>query len=163
MIFVLRKAGMMSSEYDSQVSDKEIVDFNYQFEIYDKPDNTFFDILTVANLAYDVNKRNGNDLQNSVTINLSIESSNYSIAPSIIPDKILKKNYFFDGTTANTAEQKYMYDLISANTEKIDIKDSSGKPTGEQKYKFEFKCTKTEYNTETTGKIRLMEFKRENN
>ena len=115
MIFVLRKAGMMSSEYDSQVSDKEIVDFNYQFEIYDKPDNTFFDILTVANLAYDVNKRNGYDSKNSVTI--KIYEGN-TIKYSILPDKNLAKDYFFNGDNVSSSE--YIYNKISSGNSIIE-------------------------------------------
>ena len=160
MIFVLRKAGMMSSEYDSQVSDKEIVDFNYQFEIYDKPDNTFFDILTVANLAYDVNKRNGYDSKNSVTI--KIYEGN-TVKYSILPDKNLAKDYFFKGNSV-TSGSEYIYNKNKTSSgSSIIEKYASKKTNNEEESQHRFECIKTEYNTETTGKIRLMEFRRENN
>lgn len=157
MIFVLRKAGMMSSEYDSQVSDKEIVDFNYQFEIYDKPDNTFFDILTVANLAYDVNKRNGYDLKNSVTIKIYEGST---VKYSILPNRSLTKDCFFNGDNVSSSE--YIYNKTSSGNSIIE-KYASKKVNNEEEFQYRFECIKTEYNTGTTGKIRLMEFRRENN
>ena len=55
MVLVLQRGGRMSAEYDSQLSDQALLDFNSQFEVYVGQDNTFFDVITVVNLAYDVN------------------------------------------------------------------------------------------------------------
>ena len=149
MMIVLQKAGRMNHEYENQMSDRELVKFNSQFEIYAKEDNTYFDIMTVANLAYDVNKKNGYDAQNSVEIKIQ-QAGNETILYSILPHKSLQKNYFFD--KENTAQQKYMYDLVSEYGTKME--------NGE--YTHRFKCLTTKYQ-EATGKVNQMVFKIQNN
>lgn len=113
MIFVFRKAGQLSSEYDTQLSDSELVKFNSQFELYAKKDNTYFDVITVSNLAYSVNNQNGNDTSenNSVKIYI-INKNNDSILCSILPDSSLKRNYFFKGGDVTT-NQLYMYEEVA--------------------------------------------------
>lgn len=155
MVLMLSKGGSISSEYDSQNADNQLVKFNSQFEIYDREDNTFFDIITVANLAYDVNKRNGYDDSNSVIVELCLENKN-SVSHSIFPKKNLQKNYFFPGmnTNADKKNQVYMYDLIP----KYGTKNEDGT------YKYNFKCEGTKdaekisYN-QTTGKVKEIIFK----
>lgn len=159
MIFALRKAGRMSAEYDSQLSDIELADFNSQFEAYAKDDNTFFDIITVSNLAYDVNKKNGYDAQNSVQIKLE-NQNNSNIAYSILSQESLKRNHFF--VQENTSvPQKYMYDLVPEYTERENVLDHEGNVIN-QKYKYRFKCIQTAY-SQATGKVTEMKFKIENN
>ena len=97
MVFILRKGGNIGAEYDSQLGDRAIVEFNYQFEIYDKKDNTFHDIITLANLAYNTNKTNKCDPQNSVSIKLCNDPAGLHVAYSILPDEKLKQNYFIEG------------------------------------------------------------------
>lgn len=159
MIFVLRKGGMMNAQYDSQKAGDQLVKFNSQFEVYAKDNNTFFDIITVANLAYDVNQKNNWDAQNSVTIYVCKSNQN-SVTYSILPNQDLKKNYFFNGATADVNNQKYMYDLITGYAPKKDELEE-GKENPEYRYKFD--CVKTDYN-EITGKVKEMKFlKVENN
>ena len=95
MVFMLRKGGSMSAEYDSQISDNELAKFNSQFEFYDKDNNTFFDIITVSNLAYDINKINGWDENNCVKVQIVIGEGNQRGTYAIIPDENLEKNYFY--------------------------------------------------------------------
>lgn len=153
MIFVLRKAGQMTAEYDVQRSENELASFNGQFEVYDKRDNTFFDIITVANLAYDVNKKNGNDPNNSVSIRIVNKGATEY---SILPNDNLPKNHFFEKEDVN--KPKYMYDddIIGEYTK---IKD----PNSENiQYFYKFNCTEVKYN-DVTGKVKEMCFTIENN
>jgi len=150
MVFVLRKAGSMSAEYDNQMSDNERAKFNGQFEIYDKEDNTFFDVLTVMNLAYDINKRTNWDAQAGVTVKI-INENNENVAYSVLPNENLKKDYLFKGTTEDS---EYIYlatgeSIIEKYTKRTD--DNSANI-------YSFKCTKIEYNT-ITGKVKEMNFK----
>ena len=85
MVLVLRKAGKINAEYDTQMSDNELARFNSQFELYVRDNNTFFDVITVANLAYDINKKNGYDQKNSVTVKIKEGNTvKYSIFPQQI-------------------------------------------------------------------------------
>lgn len=152
MIFALRRAGVIANEYDSQRSDTEIVNFNRQFEAYAKDGNTFFDIITVANLAYDVNKKNGYDAQNSVEIRLENEN-NTNVAYSILCNANLAKNHFF--VNENTGSSEYIYgNLVATYAKKKE--DASGVPTTE--YEYQFNCIGTKYNN-VTGKVEQMRFK----
>ncbi len=160
MVFILRKGGNIGAEYDSQLGDRAIVEFNYQFEIYDKKDNTFHDIITLANLAYNTNKTNKCDPQNSVSIKLCNDPAGLHVAYSILPDKNLKQNYFIVGepviNTPTPVSSFYIYSekppyLPQTLMEQYTTKDDTGKLT------YSFECIETQYN-EKTGKIQLMKF-----
>lgn len=147
MILVLRKAGSMSAEYETQRGDLELANFNSQFEYFARDDNTYFDIMTVSNMAYDVNRNNGYDANNKVEIKIKGNNVTYSI----LSNKDLERNYFFD----KDDKQIYMYDndkLLPYTQLKLNSEE----------YAYKFVCKKTEYN-EVTGKICEMQFKIENN
>ena len=99
----------MSAEYDSQTSANELVKFNSQFEAYAKEDNTFFDVITASNLAYNVNKENKWDSKNGVEVKLYLDDSPKA-SYSILIVGALKKNHFFEGEGSDINKQKYMYD-----------------------------------------------------
>lgn len=99
----------MSAEYDSQTSANELVKFNSQFEAYAKEDNTFFDVITASNLAYNVNKENKWDSKNGVEVKLYLDDSPKA-SYSILIVEALKKNHFFEGEGSDINKQKYMYD-----------------------------------------------------
>lgn len=153
MIFVLRKAGSMSAQYDQQISENELTKFNGQFEVYAKEGNTFFDVLTVANLAWDVNKKNNWDEQTGVTIKI-INENNDQVDYSVLPNQILKKNYFFKGGDA-TGETVYIY---NADSETSIIDEYTARNDDNTKYIYQFKCTGITYN-DITGKVKEMLFK----
>ena len=92
-VLVLRKGGQLSAEYDRQNADNELVKFNNQFEAFHKDDNTIFDVITAANLAYDVNKKCGWDEPVGVKVELIISGTEkYYILPT---RKDSEKNYFY--------------------------------------------------------------------
>jgi len=146
LVFMIRKGAAIGSEYDNQISDAELAKFNGKFEIYDKDNNNFMDIITVCNMAYDVNKKNSYDAQNSVKIKLFMTAST-SATYSILADANLKKGYFFKGDSAGN--QEYIYNLVSENTKLND----------EGNYINTFKCIYRNYN-KITGKIDEMHFKK---
>lgn len=145
MIFALRKAGRLSSEYESQRADLELVNFNSQFEYFARDNNTYFDIMTVSNMAYDVNRNNGYDANNKIEI--IIKNDNDHILYQILSKEALERNHFFE---KETDKQIYMYDTTLLDYTKL-------KPDTEE-YIHKFVCTKTDYN-DVTGKICEMQFK----
>ncbi len=151
MIMILRKAGSMSAEYDSQATANELVKFNSQFEAYVKTDNTFFDVITAANLAYDINKKNGNDSSNGVEVflykNKAMKDSDIEYSVLNRPD--LAKNFFFEGK--NTNKSKYIYSEIISTY--ADTKEDVTTTT-EYQYYFEGNA---EY-SDVTGKVNKMNF-----
>lgn len=154
MVFVLRKAGVMSAEYDNQISDRELAKFNGQFEVYAKEDNTFFDVITVANLAWDINKKNGWDEQAGIKIKI-INENNEQVAYSVLPKQNLPKNNFFKGETGETSI--YIYNGYEVS-EKSMIDFYTQRKADNTDYIYKFKCTEIKYN-DTTGKVSEMSFK----
>lgn len=110
MVIFLRKAGSMSAEYDTQISDNELAKFNSEFEIYARDDNTIFDVITAVNHAWDINKKNGFDQGNSVTIKIVKGSK---IQYSLIPSPESRKSYLFKGN--GVGEIQYIYDLTKSD------------------------------------------------
>lgn len=147
MVFVLRKGASASAEYYTTMSDTELAEFNSQFEVYDRDNNTYFDVITVANLAYDINKKNDYDETNAVIVEVEIDENRYLLQNS---DSLEKGKFLLNGVSSG---QYDMYDLVLENSEK---KDNSNE------YKYYFTCTKISYNS-TTGKVNEMKFKRYKN
>ena len=150
MMVMLGKGGSLNAEYNSQ-ADNELVKFNSKFEIYDRPDNTFFDIITACNLAYDINKKNGYDAQNSVQVTVVIDEGGQKGEYVLVPDANLEKNYFMkDG------DPVYIYDLVQEYTENKQV-------AGDRQYKYVFECkgvddiSRIEYSS-ITGKVESIRF-----
>lgn len=158
MIFILRKAGSLSAEYDTQISDNELAKFNSQFEAYVKDDNTFFDVITVANLAYDINTKNGWDEQNGVDVKIYKKNGQpmYSIlvTGNISNTQNLQKNYFFEGETADQTRQKYIYG--EEVLENIDTKNED-----DTRLKYKFICDNEITYNEITGRVKEIKFRRD--
>lgn len=149
MILVLRKAGKINAEYDAQMSDNELARFNSQFELYAREDNTFFDVITVANLAYDINKKNGYDSKNSVTV--KIKEGN-TVKYKILPQSI-EKNHFFKGESSETI---YIYNDVQTDLEEKSMIDyyTDGIEQNEGfKYNYLFSCQNDIHYNGITGKV----------
>ncbi len=148
MVLVLRKAGKMSAQYDNQIANNELTKFNGQFEIYDKNDNNFFDVITVANLAYDINKKNGYDKQNSVTVEVNDGSETYSI----LPNSNLPKDHFLKNN-----RNIYIYIYNSENGQSLIEEYGARNEENSTQYQYRFKCNGISYN-QTTGKVNEIKF-----
>ena len=165
LVLMLRRGGQLNANYDTQMSDNELAKFNSQFEVYAKSDNTFFDVITAANLAYDVNKRCNWDAQAGVSITI-IQNGNtnnvlYSL-PAGPSGARLGKNCFFDKTN----HVKDIYNPLDGENDKSIVQiNTSRKDTDDSTYLYKFNCTASNsitYNS-TTGKVQNMTFSRENN
>ena len=146
MVLVLRKAGKMSAQYDNQIANNELTKFNGQFEIYDKNDNNFFDVITVANLAYDINKKNGYDEQNSVIVEVGDGSNVYSISSNAE----LPKGHFLKNN-----QKIYIYS--SEEGPSLIEKYGARKQDDSTQYQYLFGCTEIIY-SQTTGKVKEIKF-----
>lgn len=58
-VFTFNSAAEFAKTYDDKISQTNLQAFNSQFEIYDRDDVTIYDIITLANLAKDINEENG--------------------------------------------------------------------------------------------------------
>lgn len=154
MVLFFNKAGSMNMEYDLQLSADELDKYNSKFEEYNRTGNTFQDIISVINLVWDTNYKNGYSPNNCIKLdiqctNASIptEYSDYKRNFSVIPLNALPKGYIYkkkstdaDGTTDKMYiyENKFMECFV----------------------KYKFKCTDCTYSTEkiSYGKVNYMRF-----
>ncbi len=145
MVLVLHKGGQMSAEYDSQLSDQTLLDFNSQFEVYNVPDNDFFDVITVVNLAYDVNVKSKWVAGDGVVVKIQgMTSGTYELPDS----QKIQKNEMLKGSTP-VGIYKDLIPIFAPLQE-----------DGEREYKFP--CIEIGYN-QATGRVNKMVFQQENN
>lgn len=95
-INMMRAGGSVNKAYDETQIQYQINGFNYQFEIYQKDDNTILDMVNLLNLAYSVNNDNGYDINNCVTIEVNIGYKTFRI-PRVTRDEVSDSIAFYDG------------------------------------------------------------------
>ena len=143
MIVMLRRGGKLSAAYDMQQSDNQLVAFNSQFEAFDKDDNSFYEIITVVNLAYDVNYKNEYDDKNCVQIYIR-DSQTGATKYSLLNSPNARRDSLFNGEDA-THEPIYIYNV------------NSGTSIMTQYKALTFSCLETKYSN-VTGKVTAMTF-----
>lgn len=149
MMLLLRKGGQMSSEFDSQLSNNELLKFNSQFELYKRSDieNTFFDVITVVNLAYDVNTSTQWQAKSGVTVEIR-EGANPKF---YISDSVkIEKHKMLD---ASNHEKDIYSEIIEKYTQLKNDDPAQG-------YRYKFICEKIDYNT-ASGKVNQVIFRAE--
>ena len=131
---------------------------------YDKKNNTIMDMISVANLAYSINKDCGYDPTLGVSITIKANNKQYQV---LVEEENLTRNQIkVDGTIIST------YDLLTKSLGDLGITTGSDEKLTETKYqdkktiyKYVFSCVKIgaesnpgiEYHN--NGKVSNMEFK----
>lgn len=131
-------AGRFNSEYDSHYDNQEILEFNSKYESYNRKNLTYFDIITVCNLAWDNNQKFGWDNPKSkIEVKMFYKSEEYTLNK--------EKNEFLllHGNKQNFYDNDFIAEICTL--------DENGN------YKNSFKCTECLY-YESTGKIKSMTF-----
>lgn len=149
MIYMFREAAKVGENYDSSQGRENVDSFNAKFErfqasdekseistdsdtVYKTDPNVASDVVSAVNLAYNINKKSGNDPVNNVEVYIYLK--NNTVAYSLLNSRSAKKNTMFQGTdtsksiTTNaflnlevgTGTKKYLSDTkIATNTNKI--------------------------------------------
>lgn len=187
-VYIFRSAGKLSESYEFKKSTEQVQAFNSQFEAYERETfqsnqtnsaysfsskgNTASDVISCANLAFDINSKCDYDMQNTVqvTINMGAGASNKYY---IYPLSKQKKNNFIKGLNFDTArirtenatqgDEEY-YDfynfLKSYNDVRIvNISSTNYNSTNETIYKYYFDVDDTGITySEITGKVNSITF-----
>ena len=201
-IYLFRTGSLFGTNYELKKQQEQIDQFNSKFEPYAREvegtsgaggtlyaGNTIFDIITVANLAFDINERNYNDNKNRVEIQVNGIPGNDPISIGIIHgtdrngqydelSNILKKNRFFVGAipleNESSRDTILMDDLLIKNdggasgAEKkltdavLNTVNDNNIPYNRTVYRYYFNCTNISY-SEQSGKVNKMEFELEQN
>ena len=118
LVLFLRKGATASAEYYNTKNDEELAKFNAQFEVYDRKNNIFSDIISVVNLANDVNAKGGSieilvfeDKNKTKKLKLDDiykEAPKYSDVIKRISDGKIQNKYYFicDEITYNNISGK---------------------------------------------------------
>ncbi len=118
LVNVLRLGGSVNKAYDENQLNYQTEAFNYQYEVYQRDDNTIMDMVTLLNLAYSANSETNYDLNSSVTIVIKIGNKTYRIPKDISTDVetfynnnagVLERNQVYE-VSAN--EVRSVYDLL---------------------------------------------------
>lgn len=182
--YVFRAGAKVDENYDLELAEGQLELYNSRFENYNVPDNTIMDLITVANLAYDVNTMSGYDDAGSVLIQIVIGSKTFTMPAPTDPaekeklKKEMKKNQILDGS-GNLIS---IYDLANKTVEELKASgggfepkdklskthlgnityyDDSGSEVSKVAtvYKYIWNCTEITYH-ELTGKVASMKFER---
>ena len=110
-VYMFRSAGKLSESYEFKKSTEQVQAFNSKFENYDiktsqrttsndgysfkEKWNTASDVISCANLAFDINRKNDYDFQQTVSVKVKISST---LCYYLVPYKIQEKNKFIKGT-----------------------------------------------------------------
>lgn len=173
-VYLFRTGGNMSQKYDEKQLQNQLQLFNSKFENYYKNNNTIMDMISVTNLAFDINKENDYNPQKTVKITIQIEKYFLKIDPEKMlasegtPDE-LKRNYLYKshyfGTNSYWRQgQLCVYDLLEKNKNELHLEDSLmdtgdtlSKVNSNRVYKYLFECTEMKYDKDT-GRVESMIF-----
>lgn len=126
-IYLFRTGSLFGTNYELKKQQEQIDQFNAKFEVFARDSektidgvyytgNTIFDVITAANLAYDINEKNYNDNKNRVEVEVKGLSTDLCIGIILQGEEgeeenILRKNEFFKGNLSS----------INSSTERINM------------------------------------------
>lgn len=79
MIYMFRQGAKVTKSYDERQISRQLELYNSNFEYYNKSNNTIMDIISLANLAFDVNMNSNYDKLNTVQVEISIGNKSFYI------------------------------------------------------------------------------------
>ena len=187
-VYVFRAGASLDETYDAAQNVRQLNLFNSYFEVYDKDDNTIFDMITVANRAYSVNRDANYDVTMAIKIIIEIGGKSY-IIPNEEPTKATEKENEFGRNRIFNAENDKpkgdsfsIYNLVelslgdlgisisgSESTDKLsttklgtirylDASDNEKERENATVYKYIFERSDINYDL-NSGRIKYMKFK----
>lgn len=86
MIYVFRQGSRVNQTYDQKQITNQLELYNSQFEHYDRDNNNVMEVISLANLAFDVNIDTDYDSTNAVQIEVIIGGKKFIIPNSYCPN-----------------------------------------------------------------------------
>lgn len=168
-IYLFRLGASVNENYDERQSEGQLELYNNKFQYYNVENNTIMDMITIANLAYSVNKDTNYDSGWAIAIDIKIGSSTFKILDTEDESDPLKRNEIYSGSNKIS-----IYNLVDLPIGSGGL-NLSGVPSVEEGdklsttrydsstnktiYKYLFKCNtdKIKYNS-VTGRTSYMSF-----
>ncbi|MBR3614272.1 MAG: hypothetical protein IKL55_03745 [Clostridia bacterium] len=79
MIYVFRQGAKVNQAYDNKQVSLQLELYNSQFEHYDRNNNNIMDVISLCNLAFDVNIDSNYEPQNAVEIEVEVGNKTFKI------------------------------------------------------------------------------------
>lgn len=108
-IYVFRAGAKTNESYEHNQASLMLEAYNSKFEVFDKENNTILDLVTVFNLAYDVNTLVDYDSQSAIGIKAILNSSATPITLEVSnTERLVERNtiWFKDNQTS-------IYDILN--------------------------------------------------
>ena len=133
MVYLFRAGASVNEQYDEQANN-QLVLYNSKFEYYNVENNTIVDMISIANLAYNVNEDSNYDSGDAVEIEIQVGNTTFRI-PNSNPPVGFGRNKILSGENVIST-----YDLASKKIGDLNVR---GKDFNEDEL-----LSKTHYNPE---------------
>lgn len=172
MIYMFREAAKVGENYDSSKGRENVDSFNAKFErfqasdeksdistdsdtVYKTDPNVASDVVSAINLAYNINKKSGNDPVNNVEVYVYLK--NNTVAYSLLNNSSAKKNTMFKGTDVGSYITTNEFLNLEVDTGKFLSDTKIQTNTNKVIYRYTF-LGNLEYNKQT-GKVNKVNFR----
>lgn len=118
MIYVFRQGASVNQNYDQKQISLQLELYNSQFETYDRNNNNIMDVISLCNLAFDVNNECDFDKASSVQVEIKIGSKTYIMPNSNL---VTDRNTILDGNSKISIYNLVDYTLSDVSSKKLDI------------------------------------------
>jgi len=117
MIYVFRAGAKTNETYENSQALLQLEAYNSKFEVFDNNSNTLLDLVSVINLAYDVNESVDYDSQTAVKIEIIIGTKKLEVSNT---NRLTERNrVFFNGT------EESIYDILNKKISELGVISAS--------------------------------------
>ena len=173
-VYVFRACGSLCETYDKKQTAEQLELYNSKFEAYTGKDSTIMDIISLFNLAYNVNESSNYDSQDTVEIKVIAGNQIFYISKDAPVKKAngevdetthLNRNEIFVSKNLSGEKKISIYDLTTKTLNDLNINTDGTEQLivtklSKQKatvYKYLFKNTEIKYEHQN-GKVSSMKF-----
>lgn len=116
-IYVFRAGAKTNETYENSQALLQLEAYNSKFEIFDNNTNTLLDLVSVINLAYDVNESIDYDSQTAVSIEIVIGNKTLEVSKT---NRLTERNrVFFNGT------EESIYNILNKKITELGVASES--------------------------------------
>ena len=127
MIYVFRQGARVQQTYDQKQITNQLELYNSKFEKYDRDNNNIMDVISLVNLAFDINKDTDYDSTHSVQIEVVIGGDKF-VLPNT--NQITERNTILSDTGSVMSIYDLAYLPLEASAGEPNLKITPGSISG---------------------------------
>ncbi len=121
MIYLFRQGARVNQTYDQKQISLQLELYNSKFEAFDRDNNNIMDVISLCNLAFDVNNEIEFDKSTSVLVEVIIGNQKFVIPNTINKEtQILERNQILKGSTTSTNSMS-IYNLVNSTLKDLAV------------------------------------------